>query len=192
MTTDKNQEARRRLIDEMKQKIDALTGGQDSTYISPSCPEGIAEKFLEQVLAFESEDERPLIDPLLAIGIALPAPEELADAQLGLKLQEVIGAMSHLGVYLENTNHLSDRELYEVLWKEILREATAIMPQNPECACQIDLVGSGSEEHTQVYLKYYADDDEREQWASDWPDDLIPDHQDPPYDRDRHLPRPPF
>jgi hypothetical protein len=30
------------------------------------------------------------------------------------------------------------------------------------------------------------------QWAHDWPDDPVPEHEDPPFDRDRFLPQSPF
>ena len=43
-----------------------------------------------------------------------------------------------------------------------------------------------------LYLKYYADDDFRRQWHNDWPSDPIPAHEDPPYDRDRLLPKPDY
>lgn len=54
----------------------------------------------------------------------------------------------------------------------------------------IDLVGSGSEEHIFLHLKHYADEEQRRIWLEDWPDDPMPDHEDPPYDRDRLLPQP--
>ena len=53
----------------------------------------------------------------------------------------------------------------------------------------IDIAGSGSEEDNQIYFKYYADEDYRNQWKQDWPDDVIPDHEDPPFDRDAKLPQ---
>ena len=31
--------------------------------------------------------------------------------------------------------------------------------------------------------------EERAHWHESFPEDLIPDHEDPPYDRDRHLPK---
>ena len=44
----------------------------------------------------------------------------------------------------------------------------------------------------QLFLKYYADDDFRRQWHKDCPKDPIPAHEDPPYDRDRLLPKPDY
>lgn len=88
-----------------------------------------------------------------------------------------------------HTDHLSDRQLYEELWGEILREPTVLMPDNPDFACHIDMTGSGSEEHILLYLKYYADERARRIWKEDWPEDPVPEHEEPPYDRDRHLPQ---
>ena len=64
-------------------------------------------------------------------------------------------------------------------------------PNDLERVDRVDVLGSGSEEDTYLYLKYYADDDWRRFWLKDFPDDEIPDHEDPPYDRDRLLPKPP-
>ncbi len=79
--------------------------------------------------------------------------------------------MASLGAYLLHTNHLSDRELYEYLYHDGLREEAVLFPENPSYAYMIDLTGSGSEEDNQIYLKYYADEEHRRQWAHDWPDD---------------------
>jgi hypothetical protein len=54
------------------------------------------------------------------------------------------------------------------------------------------LIGGGSEADIALYLKYYADEDERPRWIQEWPDDQLPDREPPPYDRDRRLPRPPW
>ena len=75
-------------------------------------------------------------------------------AQLKDTLWEVIHALAGLGTYLHSTDHLSDRELYTHLWSESLREPTVIMPENPDFAYHIDLVGSGSDEDTFLYLKH--------------------------------------
>jgi hypothetical protein len=175
-------------IEELKEQVARISGIPDCTYLSPACPDDVTEKFLEYVLAFEDREQRPLFDALIESGVGLPAPDQIGDAQLSSKLWEVIHAMSLFGHYLYNTNHLSDRELYERLWTDTLPEPTTLIPENPNFACHIDLVGTGSMNDVQLYLKYYADEEERQRWATDWPDDTIPPHENPPYDRDRHLP----
>ena len=121
-------------------------------------------------------------------GIELPDPETMNDEKLTAKLWEVIEALARMRVFLESTNHLSDRELYTELWKDVLREETKAMVYDEYSAWHIDLIGSGSDEHTDLWMKYYADEKTRRQWMKDWPDYEMPEHEDPPYDRDRHLP----
>ena len=178
----------RQHIEKMKEEIARMSGIPDGTYVSPDLPDETADKFLKYVLDFENQEERPLFDALTESGVALPAPEDVDDAQLNARLWEVILAMSLFGHYLYNTDHLSDRELYRVLWTDTLRVPTTLMPDYPNSACHIDLVGTGSEEDIHLYLKHYADEETRHEWANDWPGDAIPEHEDPPYDRDRHLP----
>lgn len=48
---------------------------------------------------------------------------------------------------------------------------------------------SGSERDIPAWPKYYADEETRQCWAKDFPNDVVPPHEDPPYDRDRHLPQ---
>jgi len=56
-------------------------------------------------------------------------------------------------------------------------------------AWHIDLIGSGSDEDTYLWMKYYAAEETRRQWMADWPDYEMPEHEDPTYDRDRHMPQ---
>jgi hypothetical protein len=184
-------EKRRRHIEEMREKLERLSGHPDCVFLSPDLDDGLQEKFLEHILAFEGADEIPLSKMLEKSGISLPPARRLHDAQLTAKLWEVIRAMALLGHYLHSTDHLSDRQLYEKLRTETLPEPTSILPTNPNFACHIDLLGGWSTEDTQIYLKYYADEEERQSWLDEWPQDTLPEHQDPPYDRDRHLPRSP-
>lgn len=50
------------------------------------------------------------------------------------------------------------------------------MPDCPGSAYHVSLVGSGSEEHTQLSLKYYADEDFRLDWSKSFPDEPLPQH----------------
>ncbi len=49
---------------------------------------------------------------------------------------------------------------------------------------------SGSDEDTDAFLRYYAVEHTRRLWLVDFPDDVMPPHEELPYDRDRHLPAP--
>lgn len=136
--------------------------------------------------------EKCLFDALTESGVSLPRPDRLDDARLTAKLWEVIEALARHDTFLENTDHLSDRQLYAELWNDLLRDEP--FEPVPEGVGRglfiIDLVGSGSEEDIHLLLKHYADERFRQDWQKDWPDDPIPDHEDPPYDRDRLLPQP--
>ena len=131
-------------------------------------------------------------DKLIQRGVQLPEPATLDDGALTAKLWEVINALAMLRTFLERTDHLSDRELYEFLWKRGLREETPIEPFDATEAFHLDVLGGCSDEDLHLNLKYYADEDERRGWAKDWPEDPMPAHEDLPYDRDRHLPEPDY
>lgn len=176
------------LIRNLKKQSEELTAEQMVCDEPSRCPAEIKEKFWEYVAAFEQAAWNQPFQVLIESGISLPSPDELDDSQLTAKLWEVVNALSLLHVYLHHTNHLSDRELYVQLWSDLLREEMVMPPDNADFACHIDLVGSGSEEDIYIYLKYYADDDERNWWVKEWPGERIPDRDEPPFDRDHFLP----
>ena len=176
-------------IAKLREEIKKLGG---NTMSIEDMPADMEEEFLRHVLEYETAEPIGLFRLLENSGLNLPVPSSLTDDDLTPKLKETIERMSSLGAYLLHTNHLSDRELYEYLYNDGLREEAVLFPENPSYAYMIDLTGSGSEEDNQIYLKYYADAEHRIQWALDWPDDIIPDHEDPPFDRDRHLPQSPI
>jgi len=181
-----NQEER---IAKLRQEVEKLGG---STMSLESMPADMEEEFLRHVLEYETAEAISLLKLLENAGLEIPAPDQLDDNALTVKLKEIIERMAAVGAYLMHTDHLSDRGLYEYLFHDGLREEAVLFPENPSYAYMIDLTGSGSEEDNQTFLKYYADDKYREQWATDWPDDHIPEHEDPPFDRDRFLPQSPI
>ncbi len=175
-------------IQDLQRRAEAFVSDELSFFESEDLSQTLREQFWEYVVAFEEAERITSFDLLVQGGVALPAPEELDDRQLNAKLWEVIRGLALLRTFLYSTNHLSDRELYEELWHEQLRVENPDMPIDENYACHIDLVGSGSEEDSELYLRYYADEEERNQWAKDWPNDIIPARETPPYDRDRYLP----
>jgi hypothetical protein len=176
-------------IAKLREEIKKLGG---NTMSIEDMPADMEEEFLRHVLEYETAEPISLFRLLENSGLKLLVPSSLTDDDLTPKLKETVERMSSLGAYLLHTNHLSDRELYEYLYNDGLREEAVLFPENPSYAYMIDLTGSGSEEDNQIYLKYYADAEHRIQWALDWPDDIIPDHENPPFDRDRHLPQSPI
>jgi hypothetical protein len=177
-------------IEKLKQQADAVTGGKMQSGFSPDCPPEMQERFCKQALALAFE-ATPAVEPLqkpVESGMTLPSPEALEDTALTSKLWEVIDGLAAIGIYLFFTDHLSDRELYERLWRDVLRDPMELTDDDG-AAWHVDMSSGGSEEDTLVYLKYYADDDARRRWAQEWPNDPLPPAEDPPFDRDRRLPQ---
>ena len=173
----------------LRAELEKLDGSTNSLQ---SMPADLEEEFLRQVLKYKTAEPVSLFRLLENAGLDLPLLEDMNDAALPKKLKEIIERMAGLGAYLLHTDHLSDRELYRYLYDDGLREEAVLFPENASYAYMIDLTGSGSDEDNQVYLKYYADEQQRQRWAHDWPDDVIPDHEDPPFDRDAYLPKSPI
>jgi hypothetical protein len=192
MSNDESDSDREKRIEELKRRAQELVGGQMMAGEFEECPPDVAEGFWKHVAAYEEAPWTTNFKQLEKSGVSLPAPETLNDQELTAKLWEVINKLADLRVFLGDTDHLSDRELYTELWGDLLREETKDVLLDEDSACHIDMLGSGSEEHTRLYLKYYADEAWRSHWREDFPDDPVPDHEDPPYDRDRLLPQPSF
>jgi hypothetical protein len=184
----KQTEAQERHIKEMKDQLKRKYGNSMAMEINDSLPLALKEKFLQNIIAMEEAEERPLFDYLEEKGLSLPSPDSLDNPRLHDKLWEVIEAMADINHLLYNTDHLSDRHLYEALWNDILREPTYLNPDDDKTVAHIDILGGCSNEDIMNRMKYYADEDERESYASEYPEDGIPDHVDPPFDRDRFLP----
>jgi hypothetical protein len=179
-------------IEDLKRRAEELCGGKMEVGGPNDCSAETEEAFWEHVVDYEEAPWTTHFQQLESAGVSLPEPDSLNDQDLTIKLWEVIHKLALLRVFLEQTDHLSDRELYKYLWTDALREDTKMMPPGEDSAWHIQLLSSGSEEDNHLYLKYYADDDWRRQWHKDFPSDAIPAHEDPPYDRDRLLPKPDY
>ena len=175
-------------IQQLRQKIREVTGQEPVFGSSPDCPPEVEEAFLERVLAFETSPKRTLIDVLQDFGVELPRPSKLTDRGLTTKLWEVIHALLGQFIVINNTDHLSDRELYTLLWNETLRKEYVVSPRH---AIQIDMTKTGVDEGMPVYLKYYATEAQREMYSQVYPDFEMPEHVEPPRRRDHLIPADP-
>jgi hypothetical protein len=178
-------------INELRESARELAGGEMTSWESKDSSQEITEQFWRNVIDYEQFEQTCHLKQLAERGIELPAPQELSDELLSVKLWEVIDALAALQVFLYRTDHLSDRELYTLLWEELLLENTADFPPGSGWTQHLDILGGCSDEDLQLNLKYYADEEERERWRKDWPEDVVPERAAPPFDRDRRLPKSP-
>jgi hypothetical protein len=188
----KAEDDREKRIDDLKRHAEELCGGPMEVGALDDCPAEVEEAFWKQLVGYEEAPWTTHFQQLENAGVSLPPPDSLKDEELTAKLWEVIEKLALLGVFIEQTDHLSDRELYTHLWTDALREESKALPLTANSAHHIQMLGSGSEEDNLLYLKYYADDVWRRHWQKDFPNDPIPRHEDPPYDRDRVLPKPDY
>ena len=117
--------------------------------------------------------------------LRLPRPDSLGDEDLDKILGDVIRKLFEKRIVLDFTDHLSDRELYRLIYRDILpaREKKLDYPSN---YLHWDCTGAGGD--SEVWLSYYATEEEREEWAENYRQPLPP-RLPPPYPRD--LPREP-
>jgi len=141
---------------------------------------------LDRFFDGEEEGERP-IEVLRINGIDIPDDRDLDDDALHAKLWEIINAMAAAALYLESTDHLSDRELYRYLVTDALREVTILPTAGSGGGWHISPIGGGSDEDNEIYLRYFADDETRERWHRDF-GEILPTKEKRPFDRDRLLP----
>jgi len=138
-------------------------------------------------------DEAPVatwLEQLSWRGYEPPAAPSLSDAQLAEELERLVRRLADMHVFLHRTDHLSDRELYTLLVEDLLSQEEKAFRIHPDVQHHLDILGGCSDEDIHLWLKHYADEDERAHWAKDFPEDEIPEHVPPPFDRDRHLPPP--
>ena len=141
-------------------------------------------EFLASMLAWERA-------PVLPIGqwfepeLKLARPDSLTDAELTQALAETIGLLYSQRIVLEFTDHLDDRQLYCLIYRDILpaREKKVDLPKNYLHWHCID-----ADQDVDTWLSYYATDDERRHWQRITGGEL-PRTEVPPYPR--RMPRKP-
>jgi len=145
---------------------------------------------LERIDRFFGGDEAgdiPL-EVLRARGMEIPPEPPSDETALRAKLMELIEGMYGIGIVVEQTDHLSDAELYRFLVGDALLEETIISDGGGGGTWHISPnSGGGSPEDDAIYLRYYADDETRERWHREF-GAVLPPKEKLPYDRDRLLP----
>src|SRR5262245_7861986 len=122
----------RERIEDLERKVNELAGGRMSSWKSDELTPEIHEEFLRNIIEYETAPWTTHQQQLQEAGIELPSPEDLDDEQLKAKLWEVIEVLAKLRVFLQCTNHLSDRELYAELWGDLLLEEVKAVPYDED------------------------------------------------------------
>jgi hypothetical protein len=173
-------------IEALKRRADDLCKGQMNAEVMDDCPAETQETFWKEVIEYEEAPWTTHFRQLESAGVSLPPPDSLNDQELTGKLWEVVHALALLGVFIEQTDHLSDR----TLWTNCLREETKLFTPSAGAAWHLPMLGGCSDEDNRLYLMYYADEDSRRHWQEEFPDEILPPHEELPYQRDRLLPKP--
>jgi len=134
-----------------------------------------------------TEVGQPPREILMERGFEVVASSSLSDPKLNGKLWELVNALAGIGLYVTSTDHLSDRQLYEYLEREVVDKPALLFPDDPGAAEVCDVIGGFSEEDLEIYWTYYADEESRTITARDLDEDLPP-SKPRPFDRDRFLP----
>lgn len=140
-------------------------------------------EFLSSILAWERAPTLP-ISQWFEPELKLPKPETLFDLELSSLLWQTIQQLYNQRIVLALTDHLSDRQLYCLIVRDILPAYEKRIAEQRNflhwhCLQDNDMEG---------WLKYYATDAERDQWRDE--NGLEPpDQQLPPYPR--KMPRKP-
>ncbi len=148
-------------------------------------PTPVENEFLASMLAWERA-------PILAIyqwftpELRLPPPDKLSDDELHAALWNTVNKLFEQRIVLDFTDHLTDRELYCLIYRDILPSPEKRIEHSSSFLHWDCSDASGDAE---LWLKHYATEDDRQNWAEDSPEPLPP-HEDPPYPR--NLPRAPF
>ena len=165
--------AQERRIETLKDRAQQSAGGMMRSWESAELSADQREDFWRRVMNYENA---PLVTDsqrLYDAGIDLPDPDAMDDSQLTAKLWQVIEALAGMDVFITSTDHLSDRQLYDRLWRQSLREEKPFMPGFTD---HLDLVSTGSEEDIHAWMKYYADEDTRRDRLKHFPDYDMPAH----------------
>ena len=127
------------------------------------------------------------LEVLRARGMEIPQVPPEDEAALRAKLMEIVEGMYEIGIVVESIDHLSDAELYRFLVDDALLEETIVSMAGG--TWHISPIGGCSDEDNQIYLRYYADDEDRERWHHDF-GAALPPKEKPPYERDWLSPLP--
>jgi len=148
-------------------------------------PTPIENEFLASMLAWERAPVLP-ISQWFTPELRLPAPETLTDEQVHDLLWRTIHELFEKRIVLDFTDHLSDRQLYRLIYRDILPSPEKKI-EDSRNYLHWDCAGAGDD--PEIWLRYYATEEDRMNWL-ETADAPLPPSEPPPYPR--QVPRRPL
>jgi hypothetical protein len=169
------------LRDELEPLYDEAIGRVNPSVMSTHTE----NEFLESMLEWERAPILP-ISKWFEPELLLPHPDSLSGHQSAMVLAATVEKLFEKHVVLDFTDHLSDYQLYALIYRDILPAQEKMLQRRTsflhwDCA--------NMEENPGIWLRYYATEAERDVWAAEH-DEPIPTRAEPPYRR--QLPRAPL
>jgi hypothetical protein len=147
---------------------------------------GTENEYLESMLAWEYAPVLP-ISRWFTPELDLPEPSALDDQQIHEWLWKTIHRLDEQRIALAYTDHLSDRELYCILYRDILPAAEKKLERRAGYQYWFCL---DEEDDPETWLRYYASEPQRQRWA--WENcQLPPSRENMPFPRTMPGPPPP-
>ncbi len=142
-------------------------------------------EFLQSMLEWERAPIVPICE-WFRPKMQLAHPETLDDAQLRTVLHETIEKLFTKRVVLDFTDHLTDRQLYCLLYRDILPAHEKLLWRRNnylhwDCA--------NTDGDQDIWLRYYASEEDRAAWEEET-EGYLPPVEAPPFQR--QLPRAPL
>jgi hypothetical protein len=137
-------------------------------------PTEVENQFLASMLAWERAPMTPIAE-WFNPQLQLPHPDRLSDTDLHDLLWDTIHKLYAARIVLDFTDHLSDRELYTLILRDILPSPEKRL-NLPDHFLHWDCAGD-----EETYLRFYASEEERSSWNTSDEDDPLP-----PAERPRH------
>jgi len=148
-------------------------------------PTSVENDFLQAMLDWERAPVLP-ISKWFEPELAPPAPDQLDDEQLGPLLWHLIEKLHEKYIVLDFTDHLSDRQLYCLIYRDILPSHEKRI-ENPKNYLHWHCLDVNAD--AEPWLRYYASEGERMAWSAETGQPLPP-SEPPPFRR--KLPRRPL
>ena len=148
-------------------------------------PTPVENAYLASMLAWERAPVLPIaewFDPPLR----LPNPDAITEGELHTLLWDTIRRLFDKRIVLDFTDHLTDRELYQLIARDILTSQEKKI-DNPNNSLHWDCADTAGD--PQTWLRYYATDEER-RWWQEQSNKPLPKKSKPPYPR--RMPRIPL